>query len=178
MMLIACRRCTTNHISYDSTKQSFLVYYNGKSFSYSVKRYGEFAEKLANMTLKDGVRYEDYYVDGEDGVTTFFIYTKAYGIKEVFVDKEDADKLHQTKISVAKDNHAYTYYASTKYGKLHRMIMGVNNSDEIVDHIDRNGLNNTKKNLRIVDTSINNRNANLRIDNKSGKRGILEDDCR
>lgn len=119
-------------------------------------------------------KFFDYFENNDDGTTTFFIYTRAYGVKKVLVDTEDAPKFFSFKISVSKDNHAKTYYASTKLGKIHRIIMNPHTSKEIVDHIDRNGLNNTKDNLRIVDTSINNRNCNIRKDNKSSLRGIEE----
>lgn len=167
---------TKDHIAENSEK--YTVYFKGKSITYSKSRYGEFAEKLAKLTFETGKRYENFFEDNGDGTTTFYINTHAYGVKQVLVDTEDAQKFHTTKISVAKDNHAYTYYAGTKHGKLHRLIMNVTKSNEVVDHIDRNGLNNTKANLRIVDVSTNNRNANIRSDNKSGYKGLHEEENR
>lgn len=43
---------------------------------------------------------------------------------------------------------------------------------EEVDHIDGNGLNNTRDNLRIVDRTKNQMNIKLRTDNKSGYKGV------
>lgn len=41
---------------------------------------------------------------------------------------------------------------------MHRWILDVTDDKLIVDHIDGNGLNNQKKNLRIVTCSINKKN--------------------
>lgn len=44
---------------------------------------------------------------------------------------------------------------------------------EVTDHIDRNGLNNRRENLRAVTQSVNMTNARRRFDNKSGYPGIF-----
>lgn len=171
---MSSRKCTTDHITYDNSHNRYIVYVDGKTINYAVSRYGEYAQKLAELSLQTKRRYEDYFQDNEDGTTTFFVKYKD-GVKEVLLDTEYADLMHDIKISVYKDNHAKTWYASTKYGKLHRLVVDVNGPEDIVDHIDRNGLNDTKANLRVVNVSINNRNATLRKDNKSGYKGILEE---
>ena len=72
-----------------------------------------------------------------------------------------------------------TYVASKKNGKtiyLHRLIMGLQNApgSVYVDHIDHNGLNNYKTNLRATDNTGNQRNAHKRISarNSSTYKGI------
>ena len=53
-----------------------------------------------------------------------------------------------------------------KKGKLHRIIMSLKKHDGlVVDHINKNGLDNRTKNLRVVSVSINNRNTNIRKTN-------------
>lgn len=167
-----------NRITFDKNKKMYRVYYKNKTFSYSINRYGKFAIKLAKKSLKTGIKYFDYYRIYND-IVVFFIYTKAYGVKKIIFDKDDVNIVNKSKISISKDNHAKTFYASNKESKIHRLIMGLSKGDNlIIDHINRNGLDNRKSNLRIVSTSINNRNSNIRKTNVFNCRGITEDEKR
>ncbi len=58
------------------------------------------------------------------------------------------------------------------------MVHGHLGDAEIIDHIDRNGLNNRIGNLRVADKQINARNAKLREDNTSGVCGVTFDRSR
>src|SRR5690606_9742185 len=91
------------------------------------------------------------------------------------VDAADYDWLNQWKWSARKGSHT-TYVQrrnpetkSTEY--MHRLIMGAEKGQE-VDHIDRNGLNNTRANLRLATSSQNKINQRLRRVNTSGYRGV------
>jgi len=54
---------------------------------------------------------------------------------------------------------------------LHRLLMGSPVGFEI-DHIDGNGLNNRRQNLRITTRAQNARNMRKHVDNKSGFKGV------
>lgn len=54
---------------------------------------------------------------------------------------------------------------------LHRFLLQAN-PGQIVDHIDRNPLNNIRANLRITDVSTNNHNIDPTCRNKSGFLGV------
>lgn len=56
---------------------------------------------------------------------------------------------------------------------MHRVILGAPEGTG-VDHIDRDGLNNKRANLRLATTSENQRNARRRIDNSSGYKGVAK----
>jgi len=82
-----------------------------------------------------------------------------------FVDDDDFDKVNKYKWFARKSNGIY--YASSYIGKwrtgkmthMHNFIMG-NKDGFMLDHIDRNSLNNQKHNLRYCTFSENSRNKN------------------
>jgi AP2 domain len=53
-------------------------------------------------------------------------------------------------------------YAASTVGYMHRVILGLRPGDPGPDHIDRNGLNNRRANLRPADVSHNNANTRPR----------------
>lgn len=66
------------------------------------------------------------------------------------------------------------YAARVENGKMilmHRLILGAPRGMD-VDHIDQDGLNNRRLNIRVCSRSENCRNVGLRSDNKSGQKGV------
>ena len=57
--------------------------------------------------------------------------------------------------------------------KMHRVILGVTDPAVWVDHIDGNGLNNCRSNLRICTRGQNQRNRPANRNNKSGYKGVF-----
>lgn len=64
-----------------------------------------------------------------------------------------------------------------KHELMHRMITGCPDGFE-VDHINHNGLDNRKENLRVVDSSQNKWNQRIKSNNKSGFKGVHYDNRR
>jgi|SRR6185436_7585055 len=118
-----------------------------------------------------------------DSQSTVLVPLMGHGqcIKEyAIIDSSDADKLGNYRWSIF-DNHG-TCYAVRRDGKtrarifMHREILGLprGKSPEI-DHINRNGLDNRRANLRIVTTAQNQQNRSAHTDNQSGYRGVFHD---
>jgi hypothetical protein len=100
-------------------------------------------------------------------------------IKTVLVDDEDFEYLNRWSWSLFKSGR--NYYAkrlepnsdgssSTIY--MHRVIMGVYDSKIEIDHKDRNGLNNTKGNLRYSNSEKNKFNRTKKTTSKSKYLGV------
>lgn len=64
------------------------------------------------------------------------------------------------------------YVCNTKGEYLHRLLMGVTEFGEYVDHINGNKHDNRRCNLRICSNAENIRNSNIRKDNTSGIKGV------
>jgi len=101
---------------------------------------------------------------------------------DVIIDDDDIDRVtamawHIEKLSFRS---GFIYFRHT-YNKgpvravlLHRFIAGSTKGDGmVVDHIDRNPLNNSKSNLRKCTKGQNNRNVAKRKTNTSGYKGVI-----
>lgn len=92
--------------------------------------------------------------------------------KYAIVDDEDYDRLikykwYGSKNQGDRNTYARRYVKSTQKGlknpyktvHMHRSVLNVNfMKGEMVDHINRNGLDNRKQNLRVVNQRVNNLN--------------------
>jgi hypothetical protein len=58
---------------------------------------------------------------------------------------------------------------------MHRLLLNITSNDLFVDHIDGNGLNNQRSNLRICTREQNQRNRPKNKNNKSGYKGVFWD---
>ena len=94
----------------------------------------------------------------------------------VSIDKKDYDSLPtKTGWYEQKENHnnaKTSYVVHDKYGRMHRVILGIEDPNVLVDHIDRDGLNNKRSNLRIVTNSENKRNQGTVSNNKFNFNGL------
>jgi len=104
--------------------------------------------------------------------------------KFALVDTEDYYKLKKYNWFAIKNYRSDTYYAirdvtiAKKRSQIlmHREILGLKYGDGIlVDHKDRNGLNNQRSNLRIASGSLNNYNKGISKTNTSGFIGVFWD---
>ena len=101
--------------------------------------------------------------------------SKSESTKYAMVDDDDYDFLIQYKwygVQQRGENW-YAILSSSRYGasRMHRLITNVQKG-QVVDHIDHNGLNNQKNNLRVCTMSENCKNTSSRKDSTSKYLGV------
>ena len=119
-----------------------------------------------------------------DGVTEIYVIQRDGTKHTILVDTQDYldYDLESYRWCVWKNKRAYTFYVvawkrveeNKKRVTLHCLLLDPPTGYE-PDHIDRNGLNNCRSNLRIVTRSQNSSNRRLRSDNTSGYKGVRKD---
>lgn len=109
-----------------------------------------------------------------DNYVEIIIESKVYGVIRVKIDNDDLEKCSKLTWHYAKnkDSKYIQTIIKGKMIKLHRYIMNMNNSNLVVDHINRNPLDNRKSNLRICSYKENSFNKSIRVDNTSGIPGV------
>lgn len=128
-----------------------------------IRKYGKIQDRINKNEHAYRIENDIAYVD---------IYDKnEMKIDEVIIDVEDLDIIKQSSWSLTKGRHT-NYCKSNLLGLLHRIILGVSDSSVIVDHINHNGLDNRKCNLRICTNQENICNCEIPKNNKSGCKGV------
>ena len=121
---------------------------------------------MAEYTDNTNEILNNYYII-ENDMVKMIIYSKKHGYKEILIDHDDLDRVKPFRWTLREDHK--TFYVRAKIKKengkflhftLHRFILNYT-GDDVIDHIDRNGLNNMKNNLRIVTQSENMRNKSM-----------------
>ena len=96
------------------------------------------------------------------------------GKHSALIDKEDWDILSNDSWTISHDGYAVSSSGNNVRKRMHRVIMKcVEDKNVIIDHINRNKLDNRKKNLRIVTDHENGINQSKRKDNKTGITGVV-----
>lgn len=120
--------------------------------------------------------FKDY---NKTKMKTITINSKRFGIHEIMVDDEDFEKINARPWFLWQCGCG-NLYAKTRYldpgnprkrFPMHRVIMGVSDPKIMVDHKDRNTLNNQKSNLRIASPRQSALNRRARK-NKAGFKGV------
>ena len=126
-----------------------------------MKRHGQ----ISDRTIYDPneiIEHEDY--------AEIILYDKqGKETARALIDLDDVDKVKDYKWGLT-DRCKYVEKRHPRI-KLHRFIMDCPD-DMVVDHINHNGLDNRKSNLRICTQAENTRNATIPYNNTSGYKGI------
>lgn len=112
------------------------------------------------------------WVETAEGIMKEITLTKGF---KAFVDDADFEMLSGFKWYALKKGHniyALSWCKGTGATiRMHRLLLNAKKG-EIVDHINGNGLDNRRENLRIVSASINTLNSKHYATNTSGYRGV------
>lgn len=95
--------------------------------------------------------------------------------KELLIDKEDLEIVSARQWFIDSGGYASTGFQSHRT-RLHRLLLSGSIPDGmVVDHINRNKLDNRRSNLRICEQVVNTRNVGLKKNNTSGVPGVFYD---
>lgn len=117
-------------------------------------------------------------------VTLIYITSKTYGEYEAVIDTVDLPKVNKAVTwyvnwSKKPKKHYVVGRFKNKENKvtikgLHRVILGVNKSSIMVDHVNHDSLDNRKVNLRAVTSGENMQNGRVKSNNTSGINGVSQ----
>ena len=136
--------------------------------SYSESIFGIYAKKLAELTALTKIKYKNYF-EQHGPVTTMIIYSKSRDkYYNVLFDTEDFDEVskYRWNVVIKKLKNVTKEYCEHVWNKengkvghirLHQFILG-RKKELVIDHINGNGLDNRKCNLRHTTLAINNKN--------------------
>ena len=128
-----------------------------------VKKYGHPLDKNPRTTFDKN----EYHINGD--TTTIDLYDKDCNkIAEALIDTEDLDKVKNIKWKLSSSGYAMNT-PKWKQSNLH-MSRVILDTDQFVDHINHNTLDNRKSNLRIVTKSQNQMNVNYKGVSKQGEK--------
>lgn len=141
--------------------------YNGKGICnrhrFQIMRYGKVIQ--GRHDLNTYIKKDTYY--------EIELWSKDKKLNQVgYVDIEDYDKIKNIRWHLEKSGSGLAYLSNCKNGKTTRMHNLILDKDCIVDHINGNGLDNRRENLRYVTNSQNIMNTKTRKNTKSGIKGV------
>jgi hypothetical protein len=94
--------------------------------------------------------------------------------KFAIVDDDDFDRLVGATWRAQKNYSTWYAVSNINNFYMHRLVCNAAQS-LVVDHINGNGLDNRKENLRAVSLALNNLNSKMNRNNTSGYRGVVLD---
>lgn len=91
--------------------------------------------------------------------------------QKIIIDPDDFEKCAKYSWCISKTGYAVANIRG-KVTKMHRYILGIKDPNIVIDHINRNPLDNRKENLRLCTPRENSRNTSVSKNNKTKCLGI------
>lgn len=157
----------------DCGSEEILIYSTNKLINYK-KDNKALSCKKCNWKYFETKNPNNYILKEKYGIG--YIKKKDKNTSEIkeykfYFDLEDYDKIKKYRWYI----NDYGYIISNVGGKtinLHKLVLGLIDSEAIVDHKNRKPWDNRKNNLRKTTPSLNKQNSNTRSDNNSGIIGV------
>lgn len=168
-----CSTCYNKKLKQDKIERGQLCQVDG---CIDVEFSKGFCSRHYKQMYRHGKTFRTLYEDNDyiiDGKTTYIkIYNNGEYSATSIIDTEDIDIAKQYNWHINKGG--YVTYKSDTMGHifLHRLVTKCE-EDKIVDHINRNPLDNRKENLRICTQTENMQNKSIQSNNKSGHAGVF-----
>ena len=153
----------------------FVKLSNGKWIQFNTEKRGEWlAKKLAEESEAQDCKIINY-IENKIEYSILYIYSQKYGLKEILIDNDSVDIIKDTHWCLVDKGHDLYVSCGTNHTYLHRILLNITDPNVIVDHINRNPLDNRLENLRLTDRHGNRLNTSLRECNTSGIKGVRYD---
>lgn len=151
---------------------------NKRTAQFNTEKRGEWlAEQLAIDSEEQDKKVINH-IELEDDYAILYLYNQKLGLKEVYIDIEDIDTVKDIHWCITEKGTNLYASNGTNHLYLHRLILDVEGYDIVIDHLNHNGLDNRKNNLRITTRHENLKNTSLRECNTSGIKGVRYDKSR
>ena len=143
----------TKHVNWSNKTECFLC----AKHKWQIYKYGKITDPTP-ITIDDANEIEIK----NDYAEITLRNRKHEIVAKALIDTEDVERCKNIKWSY-NDITGYAYYKNKKNIPLHMFILEhYNKENNVVDHINRNKLDNRKNNLRIVNRSENRKNSNIK----------------
>src|SRR5574344_938710 len=155
-------------------KNRYRVYKDNKAYaSYSIKKFKKYAKLFAYITDKTNIKFKNIILK-ENDYYKMIIFNKRFGQCNILFDSDDLKMVmkYQWYIDANSSVNAKPYcktVCSKKNTYLHIKICNpFKYINKVVDHINRNTLDNRFCNLRLISKKKNNLNKSKYSNNHSG----------
>jgi len=127
--------------------------------------------------MKKRTRYDPNKIITMGNIANIVLYDKHCKEKaRAIIDTEDVEKVNNYKWCLATDGYVRTSSNGNNMAAIQNIIMNfMAGTNQLIDHRDRNPLNNCKSNFRICTHLENCRNVGKTKRNKSGFKGVCWD---
>lgn len=155
---------------YEYDEKIIIQFDNNKRVSYNKKKYGPILDRVVEQSMKLQERIHNYYEMENDITYLYYWQQNTQQEKKIIIDTEDFGLIKNYYWQLNCNGYPQTRKNNKKI-YLYRLIMNYFDFEKVIDHINRNPLDNRKSNLRIATYSENNFNKTLREDVGITKRG-------